>query len=102
MGPLPFWAGSTVRACLYGRPPRGINAGKDDARCLRTTKSDQQRDQTQEEYRSLSAAIAAMTVPAAHVAKPVVTAWANQRFGQGDKDTPAPEPQQPQPEQKSD
>ena len=36
---------------------------------------------TTEEYRSLSAAIAAVTIPAAHVAKPVVTAWANQKFG---------------------
>jgi hypothetical protein len=54
----------------------------------------QQRDELREEYRSLSAAIAAVTIPAAHVAKPVVTAWANQKFGQPKDDAASPQQEQ--------
>jgi hypothetical protein len=49
------------------------------------------------EYRSLTTAIAAVTIPAATVLKPVATEWAKQHFSQ--KADAAPPPQQ---EQKTD
>jgi hypothetical protein len=35
-----------------------------------------------------------VTIPAAHVAKPVVTAWANQKFGQPKDDAASPQQEQ--------
>jgi hypothetical protein len=59
--------------------------------------NDKQRDDVvRKENRSLSATIAAVTIPAAHVAKPVATEWAKQKFGQKPKDDAAPPPQQEQ------
>ena len=49
-------------------------------------------------YRSLAATIAAVTIPAATVAKPVAIAWANHHFSQkhGKPEDPAQQPQQPE------
>lgn len=54
-------------------------------------KQPKQRD----DYRSLAATIAAVTIPAATVAKPVATEWAKQKFSQEPRDA-APPPQQEQ------
>jgi hypothetical protein len=59
-------------------------------------KQPNQRDDVREEYRSLAATIAAVTIPAATVAKPVATEWAKQKFSQERKDAAAPPPQQRQ------
>jgi hypothetical protein len=60
-----------------------------------TPAADGQQDVLREEYRSLTTAIAAVTIPAATVLKPVATAWANQKFQtDGESKDSAPPPQQ--------
>jgi hypothetical protein len=50
---------------------------------------------TTEEYRSMSTDIAALAMPVAVVAAPVVNQWAKQHFSQEPKETAPPPQQQP-------
>ena len=59
-------------------------------------KQPKQPEGVQEEYRSLSTAIAAVTFPAAAVLKPVAAEWAKQKFSQTPQDDAAPPPPQQQ------